>query len=285
MNHASLFSGIGGFDLAAEWMGWNNVFNCEIDPFCQKVLKYHFPNSIQYADIKQTDFTIHSGQIDIITGGFPCQPFSTSGKRNGTEDDRYLWPEMLRAIREIQPGWIVGENVRGITNWNRGMVFDQVQADLEIEGFEILPFLLSACAVNAPHRRDRIWFIAHSNKRATGSSRESNWIIGKGCNYTNEQEKRGEQAEQRTGWSDVLQVTTNSEFERCKEQWETGTFKSNPTVPSVGGRVEPGFRGGNDGFSSRVDRIKALGNAIVPQVALQIFKAIEQYELIYNDSK
>ena len=161
MTHASLFSGIGGFDLAAEWMGWQNVFNCEIDPFCRKVLAYHFPNAKQYEDVKTTDFTIHRGHVDVLTGGFPCQPFSLAGKRKGANDDRYLWPEMLRAIREIQPRWVVGENVLGIVNWSNGMVFEQVQADLEAAGYEVQPFLIPACAVDAPHRRDRVWFVAH----------------------------------------------------------------------------------------------------------------------------
>jgi DNA (cytosine-5)-methyltransferase 1 len=162
MRHGSLFSGIGGFDLASEWIGWENVFHCEWNEFGQKVLKYYWPKSITYNDITKTDFTIHRGTIDILTGGFPCQPYSSAGKRLGKEDSRHLWPEMLRAIREIQPTWVVGENVRGLTNWNGGLVFDEVQADLEAEGYEITPFLLPACAVNAPHRRDRIWFIAYN---------------------------------------------------------------------------------------------------------------------------
>lgn len=161
MTHASLFSGIGGFDLAAEWMGWQNVFNCEIDPFCRKVLAYHFPEAKQYEDVKTTDFTIHRGHIDVLTGGFPCQPFSLAGKRKGSDDNRYLWPEMLRAIREIQPRWVVGENVFGIVNWSDGMVFEQVQSDLENEGYEVQPYIIPACAVDAPHRRDRVWFVAH----------------------------------------------------------------------------------------------------------------------------
>jgi DNA (cytosine-5)-methyltransferase 1 len=102
MNHASLFSGIGGFDLAAEWMGWNNIFHCEINEFGKKVLKYHWPNAISYDDIKTTDFNIHRGQIDILTGGFPCQPYSVAGKRKGKADDRHIWPEMLRAIQETK---------------------------------------------------------------------------------------------------------------------------------------------------------------------------------------
>ena len=161
MTHASLFSGIGGFDLAAEWMGWQNTFNCEIDPFCRKVLAYHFSDAKQYQDVKTTDFTIYRGHIDVLTGGFPCQPFSLAGKRKGADDNRYLWPEMLRAIREIKPRWVVGENVFGIVNWSDGMVFEQVQSDLENEGYEVQPYIIPACAVDAPHRRDRVWFVAH----------------------------------------------------------------------------------------------------------------------------
>jgi len=117
MTHGSLFSGIGGFDLAADWMGWDNIFHCEWNPFGQKVLKHHFPNSISYNDITKTDFSIHAGQIDILTGGFPCQPYSSAGKRLGKADERHLFPEMLRAIKEIKPRYIVGENVRGLVSW------------------------------------------------------------------------------------------------------------------------------------------------------------------------
>jgi DNA (cytosine-5)-methyltransferase 1 len=162
MRHGSLFSGIGGFDLAAEWMGWENVFHCEWNPFGQKNLHYYWPNAIQYNDITKTDFSVHRGTIDILTGGFPCQPYSMAGKRLGKEDDRHLWPEMLRAIREIQPTWVVGENVLGLVGWNGGLVFDEVQADLEAEGYEVQPYVLPAVAVDAPHRRDRVWFVANS---------------------------------------------------------------------------------------------------------------------------
>jgi DNA (cytosine-5)-methyltransferase 1 len=168
MNHGSLFSGIGGFDLAAEWMGWNNVFHCEWNPFGRKVLNHYWPNSISYEDITKTDFSIHRGNIDILTGGFPCQPYSMAGKRLGKDDERHLWPEMLRAIREISPRWVVGENVFGLVNWNGGMVFDEVQADLEAQGYEVQPFVLPACAVNAPHRRDRVWFVAFKDTNKDG---------------------------------------------------------------------------------------------------------------------
>ena len=162
MTHGSLFSGIGGFDLAAEWMGWENKFHCEWNPFGRKVLKYYWPEAESFNDITKSNFTNYSGTIDIISGGFPCQPYSSAGKRLGKDDPRHLWPEMLRVISEVRPRWVVGENVRGLTNWNGGMVFDEVQADLEAIGFEVLPVLLPAAAVNAPHRRDRIWFIAYA---------------------------------------------------------------------------------------------------------------------------
>jgi site-specific DNA-cytosine methylase len=120
MTHASLFSGIGGFDLAAEWAGWENKFHCEWNPFGQKVLAYHFPNSKSYNDITKTDFSIHAGEIDVLTGGFPCQPYSMSGKRLGKADERHLFPHMLRCIKEVKPKWVIGENVRGLVSWGGG---------------------------------------------------------------------------------------------------------------------------------------------------------------------
>ena len=160
MRHGSLFSGIGGFDLAAEWMGWENVFHCEWMEFPRKVLDYHFPDADSHIDICKTDFTKYANTIDIISGGFPCQPFSLAGKRKGTDDERYLWGEMLRAIQEIKPRFVIAENVFGITNIDGGLVFQQVCLDLENEGYEVQPFIIPACAKNAPHRRDRCWFIA-----------------------------------------------------------------------------------------------------------------------------
>jgi DNA (cytosine-5)-methyltransferase 1 len=162
LKHGSLFSGIGGFDLAAEWMGWANIFHCEFNPFCQRVLKHYFPKVINHEDIRTTDFTIYKGSIDILTGGFPCQPYSLAGKRLGKEDERHLWPSMLRAIREIRPRWVVAENVLGLVSWNGGVVFEEVQSDLETEGYQVQPFILPAAGVDAPHRRERIWFIAYA---------------------------------------------------------------------------------------------------------------------------
>lgn len=162
LTHGSLFSGIGGFDLAAHWMGWDNIFNCEIDPFCRTVLRHYFPKAIGYGDIKETEFWRHRGQVDVLSGGFPCQPFSIAGKRLGTADERHLWPYMLGAIRQIRPRWVVGENVRGIISWNEGLVFEEVCADLEAEGYEVQAYVLPAAGINAPHQRQRVWFVAHA---------------------------------------------------------------------------------------------------------------------------
>lgn len=163
MYHGSLFSGLGGFDLAASWVGWNNAFHSDIDPFCLTILKHHFPNATAYTDIRGTDFTPWRNRIDILSGGFPCPPFSQAGKRKGTADDRYLWPEMYRAICEIRPRWVVAENVLGIVNWNGGVVFEQVHLDLEAAGYSVQTFVLPACGINAPHQRYRTWFVAHRN--------------------------------------------------------------------------------------------------------------------------
>ena len=160
MNHGSLFSGIGGFDLAAEWSGFTNLFNCEWEEFPRRVLKHHFPNAKQFGDIKEFNATAYSGRIDILSGGFPCQPFSVAGKRKGSEDERHLWPEMLRVIGECQPRWVVGENVRGLCSWSNGLVFETCCSDLEAVGYSVQSFIIPACATNAPHRRDRVWIVA-----------------------------------------------------------------------------------------------------------------------------
>lgn len=191
MNHASLFSGIGGAEVAASMMGWKNLFHCEIQEFPRKVLDYWFPNSESYEDITKTDFTKWHGKVDVLTEGFPCQPFSLAGRRKGADDNRYLWPQMLRAIRQIHPTWVVGENVAGIktmvescqvTQMGRAdylfeenylyreesrFTLDKICADLEAEGYSVQPIVIPACAIGAPHRRDRVWIIAHrSDPRA-----------------------------------------------------------------------------------------------------------------------
>ena len=352
--HASFFSGEGGFDLAAEWAGWDNLFHCEINPFCQRKLKYYWPKAISHANIKETDFTIYRGRVDVLSGGFPCQPYSVAGKRLGKEDDRHLWPEMLRGIREIQPPWVVGENVRGLINWNRGMVFDEVQADLEALGYEVTPFILPACAVNAPHRRDRVWFVAYSEdyrlkresrrrgdrgergilqrEQPTGcepfgsceitTDTNNNGLHGtpngqgdlkgddnnptrphtiikpSGCCDTptgetiTNAECIGQQGSRQHERPVNTKENKNGETNRVNRSHEINDWRNWPT--------QPGVRGGDDGLSDLLDpaavfegidkrnrwntastyrrwreeSIKAHGNAIVPQVAYEIFKVI-----------
>jgi DNA (cytosine-5)-methyltransferase 1 len=272
-------------------MGWENVFHCEWNPFGQKILKHYWPNSISYNDITKTDFTIHRGAIDILTGGFPCQPYSSAGKRLGKEDERHLWPSMLRAIREIQPRWIVGENVLGFVNWNGGMVFEEVQADLEAEGYEVQPYVLPAAAVGAPHRRDRVWFVAY----ATGNGYDAkphttNNIIGKDNIESGTQRERAikglsnewnaTDTEVESGRGELFKQQKQREFRRCNSINEFNNWHNFPTVSPICTR--------NDGLSNRLDgitfskwrneSIKAGGNAIVPQVVYQIFKAIHIFE-------
>lgn len=170
VKHLDLFSGIGGFALAAEmvWEKVDHIF-CDNEPFSQAILKKHWPNAPIYGDIKELSGT-GLGQIDILTGGFPCQPFSAAGQRRGKEDDRHLWPEMLRVIRETNPTWVIGENVRGLITWNDGVVLDEVYADLEGLNYEVGSFIIPACALNAPHRRDRVWIIAHARGGDAGGN-------------------------------------------------------------------------------------------------------------------
>ena len=332
MTHASLFSGIGGFDLAAEWMGWENIFHCEWNPFGQKVLAHHFPNSKSYNDITKTDFTIHAGTVDVLSGGFPCQPYSSAGKRLGKEDERHLFPEMLRTIKEVKPTWVVGENVLGIVNWGGGLVFQEVQTDLENQGYEVQAYILPACGKNAPHKRERTFFVAHSklhkNKHSyNGGSKqeernlrrknEGNVLDTYNSNgiVTNSIGIGGDKVDRFTnGESNVIDKTskarnvTNSNsngFQRSIQQkrydkqrgykqiinasqhlysyesrMEAGGWENFPTQPPL--------CGGNDGIPKELDNItfskwknesiKAYGNAVVPQVVYEIFKAIQSFE-------
>ena len=326
-SHFGLFEGIGGFSIAAKWMGWETLAWCEWNDFGQKVLKYHFPEAEGFGDITKTDFTKYANRIDILTGGFPCQPYSVAGKQLGTEDERHLWPEMLRAIREVQPCYVVGENVSGLVNWNGGLVFEQVQIDLANEGYEILPFILPACAINAPHRRDRVWFIAYSHNARANRRSETN-----GNRQTENEGRQGQpQFEYRTDGSNGITENSNkvrwggNEWKKEPNEWKqrqpsTGNNEpistnngeakvfSNPAgeglerccrekqSKQIGSRyskgnyweqfpTQPPLCGGDDGLPKELDgitfpkwrteSIKAYGNAIVPQVAFQIFKALE----------
>lgn len=334
--HASLFSGIGGFDLAAEWLGFRNTFHCEINEFCNIILNYHFPNAEHYTDITKTDFTPWRGKVDILSGGFPCQPFSLAGRRKGAEDDRYLWPEMLRAIREIRPAWVVGENVAGILTMvqpgeetemgcstslfgesyadkeiRRRYVVETVCRDLEREGYTVRAFVIPACAVGAPHRRDRVWFVAHRTDAGTETLQcgGENGIHTVGiASHTD-----SDRCRIRTDKQEPLPKCERTPYYRISgKNWPASHTESAGLSPRPErqGQEQPRRRnervgippnwqnfptqspvcGRDDGLPFDVDRltvpfprwrqesIKAYGNAIVPQVAYEIFKAIIQNE-------
>lgn len=307
MKHLDLFSGIGGFAIAVDevWPGSEHIF-CDNDKFCQAVLKKHWPQSKIYGDIRalhadgldtnpniygrtvgekevnpaeadeQTfdNFEKHYGKIDILTGGFPCQPFSQAGKRNGTNDDRYLWPEMLRVIREFEPTFVIAENVRGLLTLQQGVVFEQVCADLEASGYEVQPLIIPAVAVNAPHRRDRVWFIAHRTsdglercrRKKTGPTNSNRDIKNTKC------ERRG------GGLEDNGQILESgcSKVENARPDWERNWIEVATELCSVddGLPVElGGLKLSKAGH--RNAQLKAYGNAIVPQVAIEIMKSIK----------
>jgi DNA (cytosine-5)-methyltransferase 1 len=287
MRHGSLFSGIGGFDLAAEWMGWENVFHCEWMEFPRKVLDYHFPDADSHIDICKTDFTKYANTIDIISGGFPCQPFSLAGKRKGTDDQRYLWGEMLRAIQEIKPRFVIAENVFGITNIDGGLVFQQVCVDLENKGYEVQPFIIPAAAKNAPHRRDRCWFIATNSNCNGFNKRNGNDEIntGKGGQYALGDIEQISVDSKCIGRTEVR--NDNGQFKKtqqakCGEQQFSG---ANSTQSWWGNfPTQPPICSGDDGIPDKLDgitfpkwraeSIKGYGNAIVPQIAYQLFQII-----------
>ena len=217
MTHASVFSGIGGPEVAATMLGWENLFHCEINPFGRTVLDYWFPNSKSYEDITTTDFSEWRGRVNVLTGGFPCQPFSYAGQRRGAQDDRYLWPYMFRCIDQIQPDWVVAENVAGIlTMVEQGEVsevassadlFDSLNDirgyrlretftlqricdDLESHGYAVQPVLIPACAVGAPHRRDRVFIIGRRNANLSQDPVCGGQLVGRDGEQGSERDER-----------------------------------------------------------------------------------------------
>jgi len=278
MKHLGLFEGIGGFSLAVRWMGWETVAWCEWNEFCQKILKQHFPGAQTHGDIDNTDFTKYANAIDIVTGGFPCQPYSQGGKRKGKEDSRHKWPQMLRAISEIQPPWVVGENVHGITNWSGGLVFEEVQADLESQGYQVQSYILPACSKNAPHQRYRVWFIAYNHNFSKARRAGENENPGPEKRLSERDKIQLNSISDSVWWAN----TNANEYGLQGNIPESQTQGDPDRLLKIAGRENYPFESpicrADDGIPNRVDRIKALGNAIVPQVAFEIFKTIEQYE-------
>ena len=302
--HFSLFAGIGGLDLAAEWAGFTTVGQCEWADYPTKVLEKHWPNVPRWRDIRSVtaeDFYNRTGlrTVDLISGGFPCQPFSVAGKQKGKRDDRYLWPEMLRIISEIKPTWVLGENVPGILS----IAGKTVCEDLEREGYAVAVFNFEAAAVGAPHRRERVFFVA--NSRCESERCESNRFNNKQLNGTTEKFR----ATQRDGFTNGGKDVADTDSEGLQRRKETGNTcdgwenrnklfagccdgeKWRPVESRLGmladgipywldgyWRVEPDIPRVATGVKNRVDRLKCLGNAVVPQQVYPILKAIAEIE-------
>jgi len=307
MRHLDLFSGIGGFALAASWV-WGDeheiVSFCDNDKAAQVVLSKHWPGVPIHDDIKTLDATKWRGTIDLVTGGFPCQPFSCAGKQKGAADDRYLWPEMLRVIAECQPRWVLGENVPGII----GMELDGCIVDLEGIGYEVGPTIIPACSVGAPHIRSRVWIMAHSKIKRGGGNPGG---IG---SESGEFQARQDQVQPRRSLEcsrqDVADAAIISEREQTDETDALATCGRTRNESSDGGNVsnatgqqdgrlfergiqadtcddsngrseaaawpiEPDVGRVANGVPYRLDRLRLLGNAIVPQVAAEIFRAMK----------
>ena len=318
MKHLGLFEGIGGFSLAAQWAGWQTPVMVEWNQYCQAVLKKNFPDASTFGDIHEFDGRPYAGKIDVITGGFPCQPFSHAGLRAGADDDRYLWPEMLRVIREVAPPWVVGENVAGLLTMDGGRVFAGILSDLENAGYSTETYLIPALAVGAPHLRNRVWIVAHSDdneryrtrnarngrgepanenigftadaqgerfgKTGRHSGRPTERIAGRNSAPTTDARKHGLQRGEQPGapceGSRASRSTT--EQNRNGGQWAEHWYEVATRIC----RVDDGFPVGMDGTGNvptktkkgKAHRLEALGNAIVPEIAYQIFQAINTHE-------
>ena len=251
MNHGSLFSGIGGFELAAQWCGWNNMFHCDINEFSRKICSHYWPQAISYDNIKTTDFTPWRGKIDVLSGGFPCQPFSHAGKRLGKEDERHLWPEMFRAITEIRPKYIVGENVRGLLSWSDGLVLEEVYADLESQGYEVTTFLLPAVGINAPHKRDRVWVVAKdtsSDGRILRESQKEGTEVRELRDFSTGSSDRLHISEGST--ADTMQVRLQFGKDGREVEGGSGQIQSQRSQPTNGTETNGSFRDATDTTST-----------------------------------
>lgn len=347
MNHASLFSGIGGAEVAASMMGWQNLFHCEIQEFPRKVLDYWFPNSESYEDITKTNFQKWHGKVDVLTGGFPCQPFSVAGKRKGADDNRYLWPQMLRAIRQIQPTWVVGENVAGIKTMvepgqeikmgrtdylfeenylyreESRFTLEKICQDLEAAGYTVQPLNIPACSVGAPHRRERVWIVAHRADAGsqTMQPKRQDRVPAPGSPSHAHRTRQGRRphkpqpiarsrptsnlgiSRKKRALANTLRQRSHKVHKDLQPQFTNGKgsygIGMQRNVTNTSSQEENFWKDfptqspicrGNDGIPFNVDRltisfarwrtesIKAYGNAWVPQVAYQIFQAIQAQE-------
>lgn len=245
--HLDLFSGIGGFALAARWAGWKTVAFSEIEPYALKVLAHHFPKVPQLGDVRKIEEPI---ECDVITGGFPCQPFSVAGSQKAQKDARHLWPEMCRVIALCRPAWAILENVPGLIK----LGLDQVQCELECIGYASRAFVVPATSVGANHRRERVWVVAHSasdgrdGSQKPGSNGASNGRTPEGSKENSDDERRG------GVWPGMGGTS-----------YPAGSWGTQPPPLRV-----------DDGLPSRMDRNRAIGNAIVPQIALNFMQTINE---------
>ena len=285
MKVLDLFSGIGGFSLGLEWAGMETIAMCEKDKFCRQVLAKHWPDITIYEDIRKLDGREYKNAVDVVCGGFPCQPFSVAGKQLGKEDDRHLWPEMLRVIKESAPTWVIGENVSGFVS----MALDDVCLDLEAEGYEVQSFVIPACAVEAHHKRDRCWIVAYANElrleehghRESENARQGSESLAD-THPSRELQPQGSEQEVRRWSGDSREDVADSESERIQRLWsgrEQKPYAYGPAlVPLCEGEglgssyweAEPDVDRVVDGLPNRVDRIRSLGNAVVPQLVQRI---------------
>ena len=290
MRHLDLFSGIGGFALAARMAGgFKTVAFCEIDKYCQRVLRKNFPNIPIHDNVKTLNGNEY-GPIDIITGGYPCQPFSHAGKRSGANDDRHLWPEVFRVARSIKPRWLLLENVAGHIT----LGLDDVLSDLDSIGYTSQPFIVPACAVDAKHRRDRVWIVANSNSlRMEGAwtEQQTTGIGGKSeamANTSRIQPEREEQwAKRKRTWKGGESFNvSNANGAGCEKQRFTITDEKEdaPAECSRWWESEPAVGRVANGVPNRVDRLRGLGNAIAPQVAAVILEFIKQTDQYFYQS-
>ena len=271
LTHLSLFSGIGGLDLAAEWAGFTTVGQCEFADYPTKVLEKHWPDVPRWRDIRtltKESFYERTGirTVDVISGGFPCQPFSVAGKQKGKGDDRYLWPEMLRVITELRPRCVVGENVPGIIKIAAG----QVVKDLERAGYHVVVFNFEAAAVGAWHRRSRVFFTGLADVAdADGSGLQGRKQpeTPDAAEDAGEQPSRGPAGECSEAVYDAMRsgCAGDARWEKSQELADGRCWADEPDV----GRVA-------HGIPARVDRLKCLGNAVVPQQAYPIFRALKE---------
>ena len=269
MTHLSLFSGIGGLDLAAEWAGFTTVGQCEFADYPTKVLEKHWPDVPRWRDIRtltKESFYERTGQrtVDVISGGFPCQPFSVAGKQKGKNDDRYLWPEMLRVIRELRPRCVVGENVPGILKIAAG----QVVKDLERAGYHVVVFHYEAAAVGAWHRRARVFFVGLTDVADTACKRiqgHAAICAAKPAERSGQMQSDAESGNEAVYDAMRSGCAGDARWKQLQELADGRCWAAEPDV----GRVA-------HGIPSRVDRLKCLGNAVVPQQAYPIFKALAE---------